>query len=55
MKVRVSFVLDVDAETWSQEYGISAAEVREDVKRYVENGAHDHLTDLGLLTETDPS
>lgn len=51
MKVRVSFVVDIDPDAWVQSYGVDRTEVREDVKRYVENGARDHLSDLGMLVE----
>lgn len=51
MKVRCSFVVDIDPEAWQQAYGVDAAEVKEDVKTYVEVGAVEHLRELGLLKE----
>ena len=51
MKVRVSFTVDIDPDVWELEYGVAREDVREDVKAHVENGAKDHLRDLGLWVE----
>ena len=50
MKVKIEFTVDIDADTWAREYSLDKSEVREDVKAYVENGARDHLSDMGLLS-----
>lgn len=52
MKVKVSFTVDVDPDAWDLNFGTGtdAATVRDDARRYVENGAVDQLRDLGLLS-----
>lgn len=49
MKVKISFTIDVDVDAWMLDYSVERAEVREDVKVYVENGTLDHLRGLGML------
>lgn len=54
MKVRVAFTIDVDPQAWEANYGVPASDpgaIRRDVQTYVENGARDHMRDLGLLKE----
>jgi hypothetical protein len=53
VKVRVTFTVDVDPEAWSLNYGTGTdpADVREDVRRYVENGAVEQLREVGVLAE----
>lgn len=52
MKVHVSFTVDIDPDAWQRDFGVtSPSEVRQDVRIYVENGARDHLRELGLLHE----
>lgn len=48
MKVRISFTLDVDPEAWANEYGVAAAEIRQDVQTYFRIGAQEQLEFLGL-------
>lgn len=52
MRVRVSFVVDVDVEAWMSEYGVAREDVRDDVRTYIENGALDQLRDFGLLVKS---
>jgi hypothetical protein len=52
VKVKVEFVVDIDADTWSNEFGIDGVmAIRADVKAYTERLAHDALNHQGLLTE----
>jgi len=37
MKVRMTVTIDVDPETWSEEYGCEPFEVRKDVRDYFTN------------------
>jgi hypothetical protein len=37
MKIRMTVTVEVDAEDWSQEYGIHPGEVRDDVRSYFAN------------------
>jgi hypothetical protein len=50
MKVRCSFVVDVDPEAWDLNYGTGTqpAQVRNDVRRYVEEGARQQLISVGV-------
>jgi hypothetical protein len=34
IKVRIEFTAEVDADAWTEAYGIAKSEVREDVKTY---------------------
>lgn len=46
MKVRITVMLDVDAEGWASTYGITGDEVRADVKEYIEQvlvGLHPNI------------
>jgi hypothetical protein len=54
MKVKIEFTIDIDQDTWQQEYGIAREDVREDVKTYVINGSMDHLREMGLLVRAQP-
>lgn len=52
MKITVKLVVDVDPKDWATANGMvepSAAEVREDVKRYVLN----HTQQANMMDETD--
>lgn len=53
MKVKVSFTVDVDTEVWTLNYGVEgAAEIRADVKTYIENEVvKAHMSELGLLAD----
>jgi len=43
MKVRISFTLDIDAESWALNYGIEdRAEIREDAKQKAERDLREH-------------
>lgn len=37
MKVRVTLLLDVDADQWAEGYGTTRKDIREDVRDYVTN------------------
>lgn len=49
MKVDVHFTVDVDADSWAEDYGIDRSEVRDDVKRHLRNIAIQHADALGHL------
>lgn len=49
MKVRFEITLDIDADAWASEYGLSRDEVREDVRAYLTSGVTDWLGQQGLL------
>ena len=49
MKVKINFTVDIDEKAWMCDYDIEPREVRQDAKKHVCNGIHDHLYDLGLL------
>tara|TARA_Y100000310_G_scaffold338498_1_gene428292 strand:- start:89 stop:250 length:162 start_codon:yes stop_codon:yes gene_type:complete len=49
MKVLINFTVDINEKTWARDYGLDPKEVRQDVKKHVCSGIHDHLYDLGLL------
>ena len=42
MKVRITTTVEIDAQAWALDYGLTAGEVREDVKEWAE----------GLIVET---
>lgn len=48
MKVNLSYTVEIDQEAWSREYGLSAGEVRADVKSHLEGMAREWLESLGL-------
>lgn len=52
MKVRVEFTVDIDPAAWEAEYGVSRLDVRNDVRDYIKQGAHSHLSLLGVLDAT---
>ena len=52
MKVRVAFVVDVDVEAYSLEYGVPVSDIREDVRTYCETSCRDLLGDV---LKADPS
>ncbi len=54
MRVKVEFVVDIDARAWNRDYGVAAQDIRADVRRYIENGVRAQLADLGLLVEPKP-
>lgn len=37
MKIRIAMTVEVDADDWALEYGISRDEIRDDVRDYVRN------------------
>jgi len=52
IKVRVTMAVEIDPEAWGIEYGMegaSAAEIRADVKRYIEDAATQQLQSIGVL------
>ena len=51
IKVRVSFVVEIDADGWCEEYGIERREVRNDVKMYIENGVRSYFDFAGLIVQ----
>jgi hypothetical protein len=52
MKVTVSFTVDVDAEAWASEYGVTGqAAIRTDVKAYAQHTVIEQLAAVGVLTE----
>lgn len=54
MRIRLIVTLDVDPDVWAAEYGIPAAQVRDDVRSHVANTMHEHyVTDLGVAVDTE--
>ncbi|MGW7515092.1 hypothetical protein ACWGJ2_05810 [Streptomyces sp. NPDC054796] len=52
MKVRMIITLDLDADAWATEYGVSREEVRADVKSYIATALQDcHLSLDQLVRE----
>lgn len=53
VKVRISFTVDIDPQAWATEYatGAGAGEVREDVRRYVEQATLAQLAEQDLLAD----
>lgn len=51
-KVRISFTLDIDVETWATEYGTepTVRAVAADVREHVASGVHAHMETLGVLS-----
>lgn len=50
IKVRVPVTVEIDVEAWNIEYGCeSAAEVRADAKRHIEDMVKQQLDALGVL------
>jgi hypothetical protein len=37
MKIRLTYTVDVDPETWSNSFGVAREDVREDVRDYFRN------------------
>ena len=52
MKITVTH--EIDAEAWSEEWGVPLNEVREDAKNYILHGVAAHLDQLGLSSEKMP-
>lgn len=50
MKVCVTVSLEVDAEAWADEYGVSRKAVREDVKRWAADRLNRYDDQLALVT-----
>jgi hypothetical protein len=49
IKVRVPLTVTIDVDAWCDEYGAeSAAQIREDVRRHVENMVQSQLESLGV-------
>lgn len=54
MKVKIEFTLDVDPKAWSSNYGVTgAAEIREDIRRYVEGDVTEFFRSNGYLKEAE--
>jgi len=54
MKVRCEFTVDIDPEAWEMTYGVPAsdpAQMRKDVKEYVECGTRDLLRQNDVLVD----
>jgi hypothetical protein len=49
VKVRVTFTVDVDAESWENQFGVSGAALREDVKYYTHRLAVESLDAQDLI------
>ena len=48
-KVRIPLTVDIDVDAWVEEYGAgSMAEIREDVRRHIENMVRAQLDSLGV-------
>ena len=47
MKIKVSFTIDIDPESWAENYGISRHNVREDVQRFYMQYAKEHARFTG--------
>ncbi len=54
MKVSATVRVDIDTDAWTRDYGCASAEVRDDVKGYIENLVHEHFQGLGLLKAARP-
>jgi hypothetical protein len=49
MRVRVAVTVDIDVDSWADEYGgVSGNQVRGDVRQVLASVVHQHLTDRGL-------
>lgn len=54
MKVEIRFTLDVDPEAWTANHGVTgAAEIRKDVRKYVQTDVTDFFRTNGLLVTED--
>ena len=52
MRVRVSFTVDIDPESWTLNYGVEGAEaIRADVRVYAEEAARNQFAAVGVLRE----
>jgi len=51
MKIKIDFTVEVDQEAWALEYGIPPAEVRRDVRQYIEDGARQFLAEYADETK----
>ncbi len=49
MKIRVSYVVDVDVDAWNADFGTDASTVRDDVKARCEYLATEQLREDGHL------
>lgn len=48
-KVRIPLTVEIDVDAWADEYGAgSIAEIREDVRRHIENMVRQQLEALGV-------
>ena len=53
MKVKITLTVDIDAASWTLNYGVEgAAAIRADVIAYVENAVVEQFRDMGVLTES---
>ena len=53
VKIKVSFTLDVNADSWCYEYGITPQDVRADVQSYFEYMAKGQLCEIGCNNDED--
>jgi hypothetical protein len=51
MKVKIEFTLDIDVDAWMTDYGLTADEVRDDVRAYAKQTVTEHFRDQGYLTD----
>jgi hypothetical protein len=51
MKIRVSFVLNIDADAWALEYGLDKSEVRADVQEHTYQNVWAHYSGMDLLLD----
>jgi hypothetical protein len=49
VKIRVTVILDVDPEAWSEEYSVDRKNVRRDVVEYVKDSIYAHFQGAGML------
>jgi hypothetical protein len=49
VRVRVSFTVDIDPESWQGEYGMKFSDVRNDVKYYAEQIVFEQFAQNGVL------
>jgi len=49
MKVKISLMVDIDPQAWTENYGVEGAEIRPDVQQYARTTILDQLESVGVL------
>lgn len=53
MKIKVAFTVDIDAESWANEFGLARSEVRADVQEHLRQSVLSMVASQGLLADED--